>query len=116
MQTVEEMVSRARELETLASNPNIEPSRRNAMQDERLNLLMLIQKDPQRGAERQQQRIKEDAEYTKKMAALMTALSEADNAYALIPSGNQQARDRQMDKILDLRMQIQRHAEIKAAV
>jgi len=131
MSTIDEMISRYRELEQIAINAPDATARKDAM-EERINLMLLIKKsqavdaskgiaeiaatDNQEAEARQDARIKADEEHTKKVDAVLEALAQADNTYSQIPVGNSQARNSQMDRILSLRMQLQKLQTITEAV
>lgn len=131
MSKLDEMISRYRELEQIAINAP-DATARKAATEERINLHILIKKaqavdasqaiaeiagtDNQDQFARQNARIKADEEHTKKVDAVLEALAQADNAYSQIPVGNSQARSSQMDRILSLRLQLQKLATTTEAV
>ena len=131
MSTLEQMLSRYRELEQIAMN-NPDPTIRNDATEERLNLYILIQKeravdasqaiaelvsdDPQEQFARQAARIKADEEHTAKVDEVREAMAAAETAYSKIPVGDTQARDTAMGRILSLRLQLDRLQTIKEAV
>jgi hypothetical protein len=106
MSTIEEMLSRHRELEQIAINAPDATTRKRAT-EERINLSLLIQKDNQNATEKQNARIADDKEHTAKVDEVLAALAEADNAYSQIPTSDRQRRDNQMTKILSLRLRLQ---------
>ena len=131
MSTLEQMLSRYRELEQIAMN-NPDPTIRNDAMDERLNLYILIQKeravdasqaiaelvsdDPQEQFARQAARIKADEEHTAKVDEVREAMAAAENAYSQIPTSNEQARERAMERILSLRLQLGKLQTVTEAV
>ena len=131
MSKLDEMVKRYQELEQIAMN-NPDPTIRNDAMDERLNLYILIQKeravdasqaiaelvsdDPQQQFEKQQARIAADQAHTAKVDEVLEAMAAAETAYAAIPTSNQQARERAMERILSLRLQLGKLQTVTEAV
>ncbi len=106
MSTVEEMISRSRELESIASNGANDPTARKRAQDERMNLVLLIQKDQQRQFEKQNARIKTDEERTRRIEAVRAKMDEASNSLKDIDSNDVAGRQAISDKLLGLRLQL----------
>lgn len=106
MSTLEEMLTRYRELESIAINAPDATTRNRAM-DERMNLFVLISKDQQRQFEKQNARIQADEVRTAEIDKVLAAITEADNGLAQIPVGDER-RGPAMDRLLSLRMQLDR--------
>jgi len=123
MPTIEEMISRYRDLEQIAINAPDATARKNAM-EERINLHILIQKaqavdaskaiaeiagnDNQEQFARQNARIKADEEHTKKVDAVLEAMAETETRYSQIPTSDVTRRHDVMGQLVGLRLQLQK--------
>ena len=76
----------------------------------------LVANDPQEQFARQAARIKADEEHTAKVDEVREAMAAAENAYSQIPTSNEQARERAMDRILSLRLQLGKLQTVTEAV
>jgi hypothetical protein len=130
MSNLESMISRYRELESIAINAP-DAITRNEVVDERINLAVLIAKekavdasqaiaemagnDPQEQFSRQDARIRADAVHRAKVDAALAAYTEAGNALAKIPMGDTQARDAATTRMLSLRLQLEKLQTIKGS-
>lgn len=108
MSTVEEMISRSRELESIASNPANDATTRYRAQDERMNLVLLIQKDQQRQFEKQNARIKSDEERTAKIEAVRAEMDKVSNSLHDINSNDVAGREAISDRLLSLNLELQK--------
>ncbi len=131
MSKLDDMVNRYNQLEQIAINTNDFLVRQQVM-DEKINLYILIQKeravdaskavaelvsdDPQDAFARQEARIKADEAHTAKVTEVQEAMAAAETAYSQIQTSNEQARERAMDRILSLRLQLQKLQTVTEAI
>lgn len=112
---IEDMIARHRELESIVTNPLTDTTTRRRATEERINLALLIQKDPQNAAEKQNARIADDKAHTAKVDEVLAALAEADNELARAQVGSNE-RANLMTRVIGLRIELQNLQTITGGV
>lgn len=134
MSTVEEMISRYRELGQIASDRTNDPTTRKRAVDERLNLHLIILKEQQKAQnmeralaeaaarDPQQQFAKQDAriavsnEIDKRINAIQARMEEASNSLKDINSNDVAGRQAISDRLLGLHLELQKVMTFKESV
>ncbi len=106
MSTIEEMRSRYTELESIAINAPDVLARRRAT-EERINLALLIQKDPQNAAAKQAARIATSDNQIAEANRIRAAMTETENEVSRMPVGSKE-RAAGMSRLISLRLQLER--------
>jgi hypothetical protein len=110
MSTIENMQKRYIELESIASNPNIDKLIRKSATDERISIYAMMQNqraaDQKEAARIDARRLAGDA-HDAKAQALMDQMAEVGNELARAPVGSDLRRNLN-DRAISLRLELQR--------